>query len=82
MTSGQYDLVPNYEDIYLTTNKNNKESLFEVQYMDGATEGQRSNFIYNFLPRLDDPSIVTGVSGSANSQGGWNTPTPDSYNFV
>jgi len=80
VTSGQYDLVPNYEDIYLTTNKNNEESLFEVQYMQGATEGQRSNFIYNFLPRLDDPSIVTGVSGSANSQGGWNTPTPDLIN--
>lgn len=73
----EYSLLTKYSDIYEISNKNNAESIFEVQFMQGATQGQRSNFIYNFLPRLSDPSIVTGVAGSANSQGGWNTPTPD-----
>ena len=75
--SGEYSLLDDYSNIYSTSNKNHAESIFEVQYMQGATQELYSNFIYNFLPRLDDPSIVTGVSGSANSQGGWNTPTPD-----
>jgi tetratricopeptide (TPR) repeat protein len=72
-----YSLVPVYADVFKTTNENNLESIFEVQYLAGATQGQQSNFIYNFLPRLSDPSVITGVAGSANSQGGWNTPTPD-----
>ncbi|WP_346857416.1 RagB/SusD family nutrient uptake outer membrane protein [uncultured Draconibacterium sp.] len=77
VASDEYELLSSYESIYDISNKNHAESIFEVQYMQGATQGLYSNFIYNFLPRLDDPSIVTGVAGSANSQGGWNTPTPD-----
>jgi tetratricopeptide (TPR) repeat protein len=80
LNSNEYSLVPGYGDIYKTSNKNNSESVFEVQFQEGATQGLYSTFIYNFLPRLPDPSIITGVAGPANANGGWNTPTPDLIN--
>ncbi len=78
VSSGKYALLTDYASLFKTSNKNSAESVFEVQFMQGATQGLQSNFIYNFLPRLTDPGVVTGITGSpSNGQGGWNTPTPD-----
>src|SRR5690606_15306743 len=41
-----YDLLPKYEDVFKTSNKNSKESLFEVQFKEGLTDGMQSDFIY------------------------------------
>jgi len=76
-----YALNANYADAFLTTNKNSKESLFEVQYLEGTAAGtQPSNFIYQFLPRTGNTALVTLVTGTAVNTaaiGGWNTPTQD-----
>lgn len=39
ITSGQYDLLNNFADVFSVDNKNNKESIFEVQF-DKTIEGQ------------------------------------------
>jgi len=74
VTAMGYSLWANYEDAFKNENKNNKESIFEVQYKDG-TDGQSSNFIYRFIPNGNTQNIL-GISFNAIN-GGWNTPTED-----
>lgn len=73
-----YSLMGDYAANYDPANKNNAESIFEIQYFDGPTANSASNFAYNFLPILQDPGVIPGFpSGSSNSYAGWNTPTPE-----
>ncbi|NCD72262.1 RagB/SusD family nutrient uptake outer membrane protein [Mucilaginibacter agri] len=76
-----YGLLTNYADVFSTANKNSKESIFEVQFLEGLQGGQQSNFIYQFLPRTTNAQIITGIANDNNSGiGGWNTPTQDLIN--
>jgi len=79
VSSGTYELLPNYADIFSTSNKNNKESIFEVQYMQG-TQGINSSWTYQFIPALSNTAVITGVVGNNGIIGGWNTPTNDLIN--
>ena len=72
-----YALLTNYSDVFLTTNKNSKESLFEVQYLEGVQGGQQSTFIYQFLPRTTNTNLITGTTTNNSGNAGWNTPTQD-----
>ncbi len=72
-----YRLLDDYAEIFDPENKGNEELIFEAQFMQGATQGLESNFIYYFIPHLTNPSVLTGVSGPANTEGGYNVPTPD-----
>lgn len=73
-----YGLNANYADAFLTNNKNSKESLFEVQYLEGTATGtQPSNFIYQMLPRTTTTTLITGTATNTAVMGGWNTPTQD-----
>lgn len=67
-----YSLVGNYEDIFKTDNKNNSESIWEIQYLGLNTGGVGSSFIYTFAPRLSNGSVINfpGQNGA-----GWNIPT-------
>lgn len=67
-----YSLVDSYADIFATTNKNNSESIWEIQYLGLNTGGVNSSFIYTFAPRLSNGSVIDfpGQDG-----GGWNIPT-------
>jgi hypothetical protein len=67
-----YSLVNNYADVFAINNKNNSESLFEVQYQGGNNLGEWSSFIYTFAPR-NSAGAVTGFATSR--PGGWNIPT-------
>jgi hypothetical protein len=72
-----YSLMPTYASIFLTTNKNNAESVFEIQYYSTAGTDLSSNFMYQFAP-FNSGTVVTqdpGTNLSYNS--GWNTPTTD-----
>ncbi|WP_207425017.1 RagB/SusD family nutrient uptake outer membrane protein [Pedobacter sp. SYSU D00535] len=75
-----YQLLPDYAAVFSTANKNSRESIFEVQYMAGAQGDQQSTFIYSFLPRSLNTSIITGVATNNSGTGGWNTPTEDLIN--
>ncbi|MBL4676606.1 MAG: RagB/SusD family nutrient uptake outer membrane protein [Mucilaginibacter sp.] len=67
-----YSLVGNYADVFATTNKNNSESLFEVQYLGSDKVSEWSNFLYIFAPRNSE-GAVTGFPTSRPQ--GWNIPT-------
>ncbi|MCF0072904.1 RagB/SusD family nutrient uptake outer membrane protein [Dyadobacter sp. CY261] len=78
-----YGLNANYEDAFSVTNKNSKESIFEIQYLEGTVAGsQPSTFVYQFLPRTTNTRLITTfgttvVSTNNTGNGGWNTPTQD-----
>jgi len=80
--SGEYALIPEYADAFSTSggNKNNRESVFEVQFQEGAA-GLNSNFLYQFLPRPMAAAEVVTITGTSNPQPldaeGNNIPTPD-----
>lgn len=67
-----YALVGDYASVFDPTNKNNNESLFEVQYQGGNNLGEWSSFIYVFAPRGSE-GAVTGFPTSRPQ--GWNIPT-------
>lgn len=76
-----YALNANYSDAFLPTNKNGKESLFEVQFLGGTTTGATPNpLVYHFLPRSTSTALVTSLAINNTSTGGWNTPTQDLIN--
>jgi hypothetical protein len=73
-----YGLNADYANVFSPTNKNSKESLFEVQYLGGISTGATPNPLsYNFLPRSKNSALLTTVTVDNNSLGGLNTPTPD-----
>ena len=82
VTSNEYALIPNYADAFSTStgNKNNKESVFEVQFLEGSA-GLNGNFIYQFLPRPMTSTELVTITNTANPQAldaeGNNIPTPD-----
>ncbi len=82
VNNGGYSLMPDYNDAFSTTagNKNNQESVFEVQFREGA-EGYNGSIIYNFLPRPITAAELQPITGTSNPQPlsgeGNNGPTPD-----
>lgn len=76
VTQMGYSLLPNYADVYTTASKNSQESIFEIQYNAG-TDGQSSNFIYQFAPRTPNTTNILGVDYNTvtSNYGGWNVPT-------
>jgi hypothetical protein len=72
-------LLGSYKSIFDPKNKNNAESIFEIQYL-GSQPTLASNFMYTFAP-ANSGSNVTGDPGTSLSLGsGWNTPTNDLIN--
>jgi hypothetical protein len=80
-----YSLIPNYADIFGSSNENNAESIFEVQYVsgngstfsvngEGSGLGEGSVFANQFAP-FGGGALV--VNGSTN---GGNRPTADLWN--
>lgn len=72
VASNQYELLPNYSDIFDPSNKNHDESILEVQFKEGA-EGESSNFIYQFAPVGSRGVVVVGPESGP----GRNIPTLD-----
>lgn len=73
-----YALEASYANAFLPTNKNGKESIFEVQYLEGNATGTAPNAIpFMFLPRTTSTALITGIASNNKVDGGWNTPTPD-----
>jgi len=76
ITSGQYQLLSNFNDLWKTDNKNNKESLFEVQFKKQAGMGTGSNYSARYTPYLSGVELI----GVATTEGGYNIPTEDLMN--
>jgi hypothetical protein len=82
VASNEYALVENYAEVFSTStgNKNNSESVFEVQFLEGSA-GLNGTFLYQFLPRPMAATEVVTITGTSNPQPldaeGNNIPTPD-----
>ncbi|MFT3704071.1 MAG: RagB/SusD family nutrient uptake outer membrane protein [Agriterribacter sp.] len=82
VNSGEYALMEDYNDAfsYTNANKNNAESVFEIQYMEGSA-GYNGSLIYNFLPRPMTAAELEPITQTSNPQDlsgeGNNIPTPD-----
>lgn len=80
--SGEYSLMPNYDDAFSgnADNKNNAESVFEVQFMEGSA-GYNGNLIYQILPSPITAEEIFPITGTSNPQGtsqeSNDIPTPD-----
>lgn len=85
VNSNQYQLMESYADVFSESvgNKNNAESLYEVQFLEGAA-GMAGTFMYLFMPRPMSAQEVGSLTGTANPQPlpgqGNNVPTPDIIN--
>ena len=83
ITNMSYSLLNDYSSVFDPTNKNNSESIFEVQYLSDLSNGQQSSFAWRFAPKTTNPGFLMGFDGSGmNIFSGWNVPTQemvDSY---
>jgi hypothetical protein len=68
--SNQYQLLPSYASLWVVTNKNTKESVFEIQYKGGAGN-PNSNYWTSFSPTENFTITLYG--------GGMNQVTDDLY---
>ncbi|WP_183561941.1 RagB/SusD family nutrient uptake outer membrane protein [Mucilaginibacter sp. SP1R1] len=76
VTTLGYSMLPDYKSVFDPANKNNSESIFEIQYL-GSQNGLSSNFLYQFAPWTSG-STVTGDPGTNLGSGnGYNIPTQD-----
>lgn len=82
ITNDGYMLMADYNDAFsnTTSNKNNQESVFEVQYQEGSA-GYNGNQIYRFLPSPITATEIAPITGTSNpqatSQESNNIPTKD-----
>ncbi|GAB3941610.1 RagB/SusD family nutrient uptake outer membrane protein [Spirosoma harenae] len=82
VTNDGYMLMPDYNNAFsfTSTNKNNQESVFEIQYMEGSA-GYNGNQIYRFIPSPITAAEILPITGTSNaqptSQESNNIPTPD-----
>ncbi len=79
--SGEYSLMDDYASVFNPVNKNNSESIFEIQYREG-TDGYSSTFIYGMLPYPMEADTIFKLTQVTNPQplsGGesLNAPSPD-----
>ena len=82
VASNEYVLIPDYANVFSTStgNKNNQESVFEVQFLEGSA-GLSGNFLYHFMPRNITAAELVTITGTSNPQPlsgeGYNIPTPE-----
>ncbi|MBE9463553.1 RagB/SusD family nutrient uptake outer membrane protein [Dyadobacter subterraneus] len=70
---GNYALLPSYADVFKVANKNNKESVFDVQYKSGGT-GEGNAWPNSFAPQNSGNAVIA-FGGDGNNQ-----PTTDIIN--
>ena len=72
-----YGLMPTYASIFTPANKNNVESIFEIQYYSTAGTNLSSNFMYQFAPFNSGTAVTQDPGTNLSFNSGWNTPTTD-----
>jgi hypothetical protein len=79
IASGQYGLNDDYADNFSIKTKNSKESIFEIQYIEGPN-GLGSDFVDTFIPWDYYDTDITGHEITNGAPNGWNIPTQDLLN--
>lgn len=79
ITNMNYALLDNYEDVFAKTNKNNQESIFEVQWTEDGSTDQYNTIPWRVIPKCSNNDFLMGIAGSnyANVSGGWCVPTEE-----
>jgi hypothetical protein len=76
IASNAYDLNSNYADNFNINTKNSKESIFEIQYIEGSND-LGSDFVDTFIPWDYYDTDITGHEINNGAVNGWNIPTQD-----
>lgn len=78
ITSGAYSLVPNYASIYLATGENGPESVFEIQYTNGAPYYNWGGFNRGQGNYAVQQNGIRGINGTGAMPyaAGWSTNLP------
>lgn len=78
ITQMGYGLEADYARVFDPTNKNGKESIFEVQYLDGEG-GQHSEIPWKYIPMCTNTDFLMGIrlDNYAGVSGGWAVPTAE-----
>jgi hypothetical protein len=79
ISSNAYGLNDNYADNFNINTENSKESIFEIQYIEGHN-GLGSDFVDTFIPWDYYDSDITGRDIANSAVNGWNIPTQDLVN--
>jgi hypothetical protein len=74
INSGKYALMPNYDDNYMISTRNNKESIFEIQYV--VNDGTLESVIGGYGDALNFPIDVDGTGTCC----GFHQPTQNLVN--
>lgn len=76
IASNVYGLNDDYADNFTINTKNSKESIFEIQYIEGPN-GLGSDFVDTFIPWDYYSDDITGHELNNGAVNGWNIPTQD-----
>lgn len=75
-TSSPHMLLPNYRDVFDPGNRNNAESIWEIQFSPTiAGQGDIDNLIEDIVPFNSDTDLIPAI-GTGNPRGVY-LPTPD-----
>lgn len=66
ISSATYAILPSYPDVFSVTNKNNKESVFEVQFKSGGV-GEGNPWPNSFSPENSGNAVIA-FGGDGNNQ--------------
>ena len=80
VASNEYSLMADYASVFDPANKNNSESIFEIQYRQG-TDGYSSTFFYGMVPRPMAQATIAELTSVGDplplAQATMCTPSPD-----
>jgi hypothetical protein len=78
ITRMNYSLLDDYAEVFDLGNKNSRESIFEVQYLDGDG-GQHSDLPWRLIPKCSNNDFLMGIAANnyAYTSGGWVVPTQE-----
>jgi hypothetical protein len=62
VNSNEYDLLPSYASLWVVTNKNSRESVFELQRLGGSSSNPYSPYYSGFFPNVSITFSGTGMN--------------------
>lgn len=82
ITKMNYALLDDYASVFDPANKNSKESIFEVQYIEDGSTDQYNTIPWRVIPKCSNNDFLMGIAGSnyVGTSGGWCVPTVEMIN--
>lgn len=80
ITKMNYDLEEDYANVFSPSNKNSKESIFEVQFIEDGSTDQYNTIPWRMIPKCSNNDFLMGIAGpnySNLASGGWCVPTEE-----